>query len=212
VVIHQKFESYSWRQVTTTNWRRGLPVLRDRRVTLRELRVSDAPALLHHVSGESSTRHISRPPSTVDDFRRFIRWTQTQRRRGRHVCFGIVPAGQTTVVGLVQIWAVEPDLSTSEWGFVIGDSHWGTGLFPSAARLALDFAFSSLGVNRLEARAVINNARGNAVLKKLGAKREGTLRRGFRQGDGFVDQSLWSILADDWAQLRRADDQSGWMS
>ena len=128
------------------------------------------------------------------------------------MCFGIVPAGQTTVVGLVQIWAVEPDLSTSEWGFVIGDSHWGTGLFPSAARLALDFAFSSLGVNRLEARAVINNARGNAVLKKLGAKREGTLRRGFRQGDGFVDQSLWSILADDWAQLRRADDQSGWMS
>ena len=79
-----------------------------------------------------------------------------QRRRGRHVCFGVVPAGQTKVVGLLQLWAVDAELSTAEWGFVIGDSYWGNGLFVHAARLLLDFAFSVVGVNRLEARAVVD--------------------------------------------------------
>jgi RimJ/RimL family protein N-acetyltransferase len=167
---------------------------------LRELRVSDAEALLEHLSGENVARHISMPPASADGFRRFIRWTQVQRGRGRHVCFGVVPAGQTTVVGLLQFWAIDPELSTAEWGFVIGDAYWGTGLFLPAARLLLDFAFGVVGVTRLEARAVSTNVRGNSVLRKLGAKREGTLRQGFRRDGTCTDQIMWSILADDWAE------------
>ena len=58
-----------------TNWRQALPVLTGSMVTLRELRLSDAPSLLAMLSTEEVARFISPPPTTVDGFERFIAWT-----------------------------------------------------------------------------------------------------------------------------------------
>jgi ribosomal-protein-alanine N-acetyltransferase len=190
---------------SSSNWRRRLPVLRNRNVTLRELRSSDATSLLEHLCTERVLQHIAEPPRSIDRFRRFIRWTHAQRRKGTHMCFGLVPPGESGAVGIVQLWPIEPDFSTSEWGFVVGDAYWGTGLFVSGARLLIDFVFGQIGVNRLEARAVAANDRGNGVLRKLGAKPEGVLRQAFRRGDSFHDHVMWSILAADWAEIRRQD-------
>ena len=48
-----------------------------------------------------------------------------------------------------------------------------------AARLTLGFVFDTLGVHRLEARAAIKNARGTGALAKIGAIKEGLLRKSF---------------------------------
>ena len=57
---------------------------------------------------------------------------------------------------------------------------------------------------RLEARAVVANGRGNGALRKLGAVQEGLLRRSFMKNGQFMDQVLWSILAEDWRQQKPA--------
>lgn len=179
-----------------------MPVLSDGTIVLREPHSRDAPSLLAHLHRSQVFEYIAPCPSNVEGFRRFIRWTHAERRRGLHACYGIVPPGQTTPVGIIQIWPIERDLSTAEWGFVLGDSYWGTGLFVRSARLFLDAVFSTLGVFRLEARAVDRNDRGNGALRKLGATREGVLRGGFRRGDVANDHVMWSILAPEWAALR----------
>lgn len=185
------------------NWRRGLPVLQNGKVTVRELRSTDAASLLANLSNKEVCRYIAGPPASIEEFRRFIRWTHKQRRQGTHLCFGLVPSGTAAAVGIIQLWPVEPDFSTSEWGFVVGPAYWGTGLFESAARLLIDFAFAGLGATRLEARSVDTNDRGNGALRKLGAKPEGTLRRGFRRANTFMDHVMWSILAEDWAKISK---------
>src|SRR5262249_45731077 len=66
--------------------------------------------------------------------------------------------------------------------------------------------FDSIGVHRLEARAVVKNGRGNGVLQKLGARPEGSLAASFRRRDHFDRQFLWGLTADDCRQrmlLRR---------
>lgn len=50
------------------NWRSGLPTLAGTMSTLRELRVSDAPALLVSMSSDNVSRFISPPPATVEGF------------------------------------------------------------------------------------------------------------------------------------------------
>ena len=50
----------------------------------------------------------------------------------------------------------------------------------------------------LEARAAVHNARGVGALRKIGAVQEGVLRQSLPQHEGWVDQALWTILADDW--------------
>ncbi len=70
-------------EVTTeTNWRQTLPVLAGSMVTLRELRLSDAPSLLAMLATEEVGRFISPPPTTVDGFERFIAWTHRERAAG----------------------------------------------------------------------------------------------------------------------------------
>jgi RimJ/RimL family protein N-acetyltransferase len=184
--------------VTSTDWRRALPVLAGEQVTLRELRLSDAPALLAMLATEEVARFISPPPTAVEGFERFIAWTHKRRAAGDYVCFAVVPAGADTAIGIFQIRQLEPSFQTAEWGFAIGSSFWGTGVFMDAARLTLGFAFDTVGVHRLEARAAIKNGRGNGALAKIGAVREGVLRKSFLRNGEYFDQALWSILRDDW--------------
>ena len=184
--------------VTTSEWQRGLPTLVAAHVTLRELRLSDASSLLAMVATEEVARFISPPPTTLEGFERFIEWTHAERAAGRYVCFGIVPKGMDHAVGLFQVRQLESSFRLAEWGFVMGSLFWGTGIFEQGARLVLDFTFDEIGVDRLEARAAVQNARGNGALRKLGARPEALLRRSFVRNGQAMDQYLWAILADDW--------------
>lgn len=188
--------------VSTTGWRQRLPVLAGGAVALRELELSDAPTLFAMLTTEEVTRFISPPPTTVEGFERFIRWTHSQRAAGKCIVLGVVPAGMSTAIGLFQIRALDPALSTAEWGFALGSPFWGTGLFLACAQLVLDFAFGTLGVHRLEARAAVQNGRGNGALRKLGAVREGMLRASFLKNGAYHDQVLWSILETDWRRAK----------
>ena len=185
-------------EAVVTDWRRSLPILTGTGFTLRELRLSDAASLLAQLTTEEVSRFISPPPSTVDGFERFVLWTRRERADGNYVCFGVVPEGSNAAIGLFQLRQLEPGFSTAEWGFALGSGFWGTGLFIGGARLVADFAFEQVGVHRLEARAAVQNGRGNGALKKLGANREGVLRKSFLRDGEYLDQVLWTILADDW--------------
>ena len=184
--------------VVTTDWRTGLPLLRGESVVLRELHMSDAPSLFAMLTAQEVARFISPPPSTVEGFERFIAWTHRQRAAGEYLCFAVVPRGCDAAVGLFQIRSLEPGFAMAEWGFAIGSSFWGTGMFVESARLVLDFTFDVVGTRRLEARAAVRNGRGNGALRKLGAVHEGVLRRSFFRNGEHLDQTLWSILKEDW--------------
>ena len=192
--------------LTTTDWRKSLPVLTGAAFTLRELRLSDASSLLELLTTEEVSRFISPPPSTVDGFERFVLWTQRERVAGNYICFGIVPAGVDVAVGIFQVRQLEPGFASAEWGFALGSIYWGTGLFADGARLVVDFAVDHVGIHRLEARAAVLNERGNGALKKIGATREGMLRKSFLRNGEYLDQVLWTIVGDDWRRDRIPSD------
>jgi ribosomal-protein-alanine N-acetyltransferase len=186
----------------TTDWKKSLPVLEGAGITLRELRMSDAPALLALLTTEEVTRFISPPPTTIQGFERFISWAANEREAGRYLCFAVVPEGYDTAVGLFQLRQLDPTFSTAEWGFALGSGFWGSGLFSKGAELVLKLAFDVIGVHRLEARACIENTRGNGALRKVGALQEGVLRKSFLRDGKHQDQALWAIIAKDWQRSK----------
>jgi RimJ/RimL family protein N-acetyltransferase len=189
---------------TTSDWKTALPVLHASRVTLRELRLSDAPSLLAFLHTREVSRFISPPPTTVDGFERFIEWTHRERAAGTYVCFGVVPDGCEHAVGLFQVRQLNGSFDIAEWGFAIGSEFWGSGVFIEGARAVLAFTFDTIGAIRLEARACVANGRGNGALQKLGATREGLLRRSFLRDGEYHDQVLWSVIASDWRESNTA--------
>jgi ribosomal-protein-alanine N-acetyltransferase len=187
--------------VKTTDWRKALPVLQAAgAVTLRELRLADAPSLLQMLTTEEVSRFISPPPTSVEGFERFIAWTHRERAAGRYLCFGVVPEGFEHAVGIIQVRTLGAGFDIAEWGFAIGSAFWGTGVFQAAAKEVLGFAFGEVGIQRLEARSAVANGRGNGALQKIGATREGLLRKSFLRDGVYHDQVIWSICQDEWRQ------------
>lgn len=186
----------------SANWRDALPTIVGTGLTLRELRLSDAASLLSMLSTEEVARFLSPPPTTIEGFERFIQWTHRKRAEGSYACFAVVPKGMDIAVGFFQVRALDAEFRTAEWGFALGKAFWGTGLFTEGATHTLDFAFATLGVSRLEARACVANGRGNGALRKIGAMHEAVLRRAFQKDGRTHDQALWSILDVDWYTVR----------
>jgi RimJ/RimL family protein N-acetyltransferase len=191
------------RQTTgARNWKTALPVLSGSNFTLRDLHVDDAHSLFAMLTSEQVSRFISSLPTTIEGFERFIRWAHRERHAGTYVCFAIVPQGMTTAIGIFHVRSLAPSFATAEWGFAMASQFWGTGIFVEGAHLVLDFAFDVIGAQRVEARAAVANTRGNGALRKLGAVREGLLRRSLHRHGHRHDQALWAILADDWRLQR----------
>jgi RimJ/RimL family protein N-acetyltransferase len=185
-------------EVVSTDWRDSLPVLVGRTVALREMRTSDAASLFALLTTEEVARFISPPPSSVEGFEKFINWGARQRAVGSYVCFAVTLAESDTAVGIFQLRSLEAGFGTAEWGFALGSDFWGTGVFQACAELVMEFAFDTVGVHRLEARAALRNARGNGALRKVGATKEGILRKSFQRNGEYLDQALWTILDEDW--------------
>ena len=186
----------------TSDWRQTLPVLTGRQVVLREMRLTDAAPLHALLTAEEVARFISPPPTTVEGFERFIAWTLRQRAAGTYVCFAVTIQGFDSPIGIFQVREMERGFGTAEWGFAIGSSFWGTGVFQDSAELVLEFVFETLRVHRLEARAAVLNVRGIGALCKIGAVREGVLRKSLERNGEFLDQALYSVLEGDWRASR----------
>jgi ribosomal-protein-alanine N-acetyltransferase len=181
---------------------RRMPSLHGTRVTLRDLGVSDAVSLSALLTTASVTRFILPPPKDLKGFRDFITWTQGEERAGRQRCFAMVPHGFDRAAGLIQVRRSATSTATAEWGFILGQRFWGTGLFVESATLVLDFLFATAGIRRLEARTAVSNPRGNGVLQKLGFNRECIDPGAFVKDGEALDEALWSITPERWQSTR----------
>jgi ribosomal-protein-alanine N-acetyltransferase len=178
-------------------WRHGLPRMKSIGVSLREVEVSDAASLMAMLNCDEVSRYILPPPTTVDGFERFIAWAHAERRAGRYSCFGIIPDGYSSAVGVFQVRQLDPWFGAADWSCALGHFFWGTGIFQEAATLVADYAFERIGVHRLEARVAVQNRRANAAVRKLGATPEGILRKSFTRSGVCFDQVLWAIVEED---------------
>lgn len=169
---------------------------------MRELQVTDAASLSSLLTTASVTRFIPTPPKDLNRFRDFITWTHAEQQAERLCCFAIVPRGDDRAAGLIQIRRPATRGAAAEWGFVLGQRFWGTGLFMESATMVLDFLFST-GIHRLEARTAACNPRGNGVLQKLGFNREWIAAGAFEKDGERFDEALWSMTAEAWKSTGR---------
>ncbi len=88
-------------------------------------------------------------------------------------------------------------------GTWIAASHQGTAVNPEAKYLLLRHAFETLGAVRVQLKTDGRNVQSQAAIAKLGAVREGVLRRHLILPDGYVrDTVMFSITDAEWPSVR----------
>lgn len=178
-------------------WSDRVSPLRGDLTTLREVAPSDVYPLFTLFSNPAVTAYTAPPPPTLAKFAGFVEWSHQQRAHGHGICFGIVPHGMTAAVGILQV-RLDPALSGAEWGFVLSAHFWSTGVFSDAANALVEFAFTTMRIERLEARIALRNRRAHAAVHKLGARFESTITAASPQGIPRDPVSVWSLREPDW--------------
>lgn len=85
-----------------------------------------------------------------------------------------------------------------------GRRWWGTAVNPETKLLLMAHCFEDCGFGRVKIQTDLLNTRSQAAISRLGATREGVLRRHSRREDGtFRDTVVFSVLAPEWPRVRQ---------
>ena len=68
--------------------------------------------------------------------------------------------------------------------------------------MVVDFAFDVVGAHRLEARAAVAERSRQRRAAEGRRVQEGVLRKSFLRNGEYLDQTLWTILDDDWRRAK----------
>ena len=112
------------------------------------------------------------------------------------------PAG--TLVGTTSL--TEADLRNESihiGSTLYGSRWWGTQVNPGAKLLLMAHCFEDCGYGRIKIQTDVLNTRSQAVIEKLGAQREGVMRRHLKREDGtFRDTVVYSVLIEEWPTVK----------
>jgi RimJ/RimL family protein N-acetyltransferase len=178
------------------------PTLVGTHVTLRPLVEADADELFRFSPPETFRYFLHWPLGpTLADFRAWVK----ARLFGPDQCpFAVVRNADGRLVGSTSYLDIQPAHKHVEVGCTWYDAEArGTAVNPESKLLLLTHAFESLGCVRVTLKCDGRNERSQRAIAKLGATREGVLRKHRIQPDGFVrDTVYFSILPDEWPLVR----------
>jgi RimJ/RimL family protein N-acetyltransferase len=122
-------------------------------------------------------------------------WWQGLSKDPSKVVFAIRKTGEPVIIGFVQITAINSVHRSAEMGVRIGEEkNRGQGYGTEALRLALDFCWNHLNLNRVQLSVLKHNLRAIAAYKAAGFRKEGRMRRAAYISGNWVDLILMAAL------------------
>lgn len=104
------------------------------------------------------------------------------------------------VIGTLLLFKYEEGSRRLEIGYALGRRYWRKGLMREAVSAACAYAFSALGVRRIEAEVNPANTASCGLLTRIGFVLEGTLRQRWTVKGSTYDTRIYGLLVDEWSQ------------
>lgn len=177
-----------------------LPVLQGPRVRLRMLASTDVPALFAVYSDPLVMRYWSNAPyATIEQAQVKFEELDSGNRAGNFFSWAIADNRNDAMLGTCSLFEISQPHRRASLGYALGSAYWGHGYALEASRLAVEYAFGTLGLRRLEADVDPRNAPSLRLLDRLGFTREGLLRERWQVAGETQDSLICGLLARDYA-------------
>lgn len=187
-----------------------VPTLTGRHVTLRPLQQSDADLWLDALGEPESAADLWHGmtvplPTTDAAVQQVVADHLARQTAHQSVCFTQL-APDRKLAGFTTYYDIDPAPERRSlaigWTW-IARPYWSTGVNPESKLLLLERAFDVLGAVRVVWHVDIRNDRSQAAVAKLGAVREGVLRKHKLRPDGtWRDTVLFAMTDDEWPSHR----------
>lgn len=176
-------------------------ILEDERVLLRPLIKTDFDIVLPFALNEPNTwtySHVS--AAGKEGMTNYIDAALKSRAEGNEYAFIVFDKIKGKYAGSTRFYDIQPAWQTLQLGYTwYGKEFRGSGLNKHCKYLMLQFAFETLGAERVEFRADVRNQLSIAAMKSIGCLPEGILRKNMPLPDGTRrDSIVLSILKSEW--------------
>jgi ribosomal-protein-alanine N-acetyltransferase len=174
----------------------AFPEIETERLLLREIMPEDASAILRIFGDPEVTRYYDLDTyNTMDQAKELIDFFDESFELERAVRWGIALKESDELIGTCgYVWIRQ---FRGEIGYDLAREHWRKGYMSEALEAILEFGFDSLGLNRVEALVMTDNAASSGLLRSLGFMEEGVLRQHDFFKDEFHDMRLFSLLREE---------------
>jgi RimJ/RimL family protein N-acetyltransferase len=185
----------------TTNFPQNT-ILEDESILLRPLQETDVENLLEISLNEPETWEYSLVRANgKDNLENYIKLALKYKENETEFPFIVFDKKSGKYAGSTRFYDINLPFKTLQLGFTwYGKDFRGTGLNKRCKFLLLEFAFETLGMERVEFRADNNNQRSIAAMKSIGCTIEGVMRNHMPTlgSDVRRDSIILSILREEW--------------
>lgn len=172
------------------------PVLDTPRLQLREITLSDAPAVFKIRSDERVMQYIGKPPQkdireAEQQIQNYLDTYQQNEAINWAICLREKP---DQLIGTVGFWKMDKVNHRTEIGYTLQYDYWRQGIMTEAITAVIEYCFKVLDFHSIEANTDPENEGSGGVLEKLGFVQEAYFRENFYFEGLFLDSRIYSKI------------------
>ncbi|HOC06204.1 MAG: GNAT family N-acetyltransferase [Bacillota bacterium] len=181
---------------------RQMPTLETRRLLLRPLCLEDAKDMYDYACDPLVSRYVPwETHRSIEDSYAYLNSAVEDQQAGKPCSWAVVSKAENRMVGTAGYVWWQPEHSKAEIGYVLARRLWGQGLTSEAVKTIIDFGFTRMELNRIEARCIEENIASAKVMEKCGMTREGRMRDYLKIKGTFCTYLFYSILRREWEEM-----------
>jgi N-acetyltransferase len=173
-------------------------------LTLEPIEERHAPDLFAAMQDEDVCRYLAWPPPTkLEETLALVRDARDAMARGQALVFAQIWNENGRAIGSTRLLDVRPADRQVEIGATfLARAYWRTPANTESKLLFLSYCFERLGCVRVALKTDGRNVRSQEAIARLGAVREGVLRRHMQVRGYQRDTVYFSILDDEWPAVK----------
>lgn len=143
----------------------SFPILKSKRLTLRELSFNDTQAIFKLRSNKKINKLITRQiPKNLNDAEKFIKTCYSEFKKENRIFWAI--EFNNTIIGTIVLHKISMLNNYAEIGYELNTKHQQKGFMFEAMKTVLEFAIHNLKLKTIEAFTHKNNIASIALLEK----------------------------------------------
>jgi len=178
--------------------------LTGRWLTLEAIDERHAAGIFEAMRDDEVCRYLAwEPPTSLAETLALVREAKEAMARGQSIVYAQVWNATGRAIGSTRLLDVRPADRQVEIGATfLGRDYWRTPANTESKYLFLRHCFETLGCVRVALKTDGRNVRSQEAIARLGAAREGVLRRHMRVKGYQRDTVYYSILDDEWPAVK----------
>ena len=178
--------------------------LKGRWLTLEPIDERHAPGIFDAMQDEEVCRYLAwPPPRALDETLALVREARDLTARRQSIAYAQVWNATGRAIGFTRLLDIRPADRQVEIGSTfLAREYWRTPANTESKYLVLRHCFETLGCVRVALKTDGRNVRSQEAIARLGAVREGTLRRHMNVRGYQRDTVYFSILDEEWAAVK----------